>query len=150
MRTLLIAIFISLSFVNSAQARLFDLDQAYSLMEVLDNVFDASLDTNNYFDITENDDLSHRDYACDRVTNELVFNRIVSSFAILSEVYPDEEFPLELAKNQLQFILGNSPYYKCSLEIDENLDEGLDDVVHKDLYISMGTGISFILESSRF
>lgn len=129
-----------------ASAKLFDLEQAANLVQVLDDVYDASLDTNNYFDITEKDDVSANDYVCKRVTNKEVFNRIVKSFKVLKEVYPDEDFAIKEAKEELQLILGNSPYYFCNLSVEE----GFDDIKFRDLYISMGSGISFLIESSHF
>lgn len=146
MRALIALFIISVSFASQLEAKLFDLDQAANLMQVLDDVYDASLDTNNYFDITEREDVSPKDFKCERISNEMVSKRILKSFDILKEVYPDEYFPIEEARLELQFILGSSPYYYCPLPLEEDFN----DIQFRDLYISMGSGISFIIESSQY
>lgn len=121
-----------------------ELSQFSELENILENVYEASFEMDEYFRVIVLDDNHPQIQNCQPVPATELKETIWSAIEKFRDYYPDEELPYEEAKEQLLNLVGQSPYYKCETIIDK---ESYSIVVR--LYISSFDETVVQVESER-
>lgn len=92
------------------------LSERCSLMLVLDMIYTASYDFDRTYRIEEREFVELVDVKCQNVKSSFLKEHINSIFEVYQSYYPDDDLPFDKAREELDDVVSQQEYLKCSKE----------------------------------